>query len=233
MAQGIYIGVSGKARQVNKIYVGVASKARRVVKAYVGVGGKARLCFFSGVAWHSTVTLSVARNGTTAATVGNYALFAGGSLYDSTAYYSTVNAYDASLTRSTPTALSVKRADMAATTVGNYALFGGGDAYTSSDADTPTRYATVNAYNTSLTRSTPTALSVSTTSPAAAVNQYAIIPAGTLIDTYNTSLTKNSFKNVGDGGPAPYSSATIINKYALFAGWSSNTSNKVDVFISG
>ena len=41
-------------------------------------------------------------------------------------YIDTVDAYDASLTRSTPTVLSVERDILAATTVGNYALFGGG-----------------------------------------------------------------------------------------------------------
>ncbi len=37
-----YVGVSGKARAVQKIYIGVNGKAREVVKGYVGVGGKAR-----------------------------------------------------------------------------------------------------------------------------------------------------------------------------------------------
>jgi hypothetical protein len=40
-----------------------------------------------------------------------------------------VDAFDTSLTRSTPTALSTGRRSLAATTVGNYALFGGGSRY--------------------------------------------------------------------------------------------------------
>jgi hypothetical protein len=57
--------------------------------------------------------------------VGNYALFAGG--YGSDPYYKdTVDAYDTSLTRSTPTALSVARSLLAGANVGNYALFAGG-----------------------------------------------------------------------------------------------------------
>ena len=67
--------------------------------------------------------LSAARNRISTTTVGNYALFGGG--YGS-GYLSTVDAYDTSLTRTTPTALSVAREFLAATTVGNYALFGGG-----------------------------------------------------------------------------------------------------------
>jgi hypothetical protein len=62
-----------------------------------------------------------------------------------------VDAYDTSLTRSTPTALSTARRYLAATTVGDYALFGGGNASSYSSV--------VDAYDTSLTRSTPTALS--------------------------------------------------------------------------
>lgn len=37
-----YVGVSGKARKVDKLYVGVNGKARQVVKGYVGVSGEAR-----------------------------------------------------------------------------------------------------------------------------------------------------------------------------------------------
>ena len=72
-----------------------------------------------------------------ATTVGNYALFGGG--YNGTDYLSTVDAYDTSLTRTTPTALSVARDGLSATTVGNYALFGGG--YNGTD-----RLSTVDAY---------------------------------------------------------------------------------------
>ena len=79
----------------------------------------------SNIFYYGTITpLSVARGYLAATTVGNYALFGGG--YGS-GYSNVVDAYDTSLTRTTPTALSVARSDLAATTVGNYALFGGGD----------------------------------------------------------------------------------------------------------
>ena len=68
--------------------------------------------------------LSQARERLAATTVGSYALFGGG--YNGSSYYSTVDAYNNSLTRSTPTALSQARGNLAATTVGSYALFGGG-----------------------------------------------------------------------------------------------------------
>ena len=80
MAKKSYIGVGGKARQVKKWYVGVGNKARKVKKGYIGVGGVARP-FMSGgeLAYYGAITeLSVARIDLAGATVGNYALFAGG-----------------------------------------------------------------------------------------------------------------------------------------------------------
>ena len=64
--------------------------------------------------------LSVARRFLAATTVGDYALFGGGSKLD------VVDVYDAALTRTTTTGLSLGRERLSATTVGNYALFGGG-----------------------------------------------------------------------------------------------------------
>ena len=95
--------------------------------------------------------LSVARERLAGASVGDYALFAGG--YNGS-YMDAVDAYDVSLVRSTPTALSVMRSNLAGASVGNYALFAGG--YGSS----PTYKDTVDAYDASLVRSTPTVLSV-------------------------------------------------------------------------
>jgi hypothetical protein len=69
--------------------------------------------------------LSLVRKDLAATTVGNYALFGGGKGSNPTDGY-TVDAYDNTLTRSTPTALRVDSYYLAATTVGNYALFGGG-----------------------------------------------------------------------------------------------------------
>ena len=114
--------------------------------------------------------LSAARNRISATTVGNYALFGGG-WGSGNAKFSTVDAYNTSLTRTTPTALSVERGASAATTVGNYALFGGG--YGSDPLST------VDAYDTSLTRTTPTALSVARSYFAATtVGNYALFGGG-------------------------------------------------------
>ena len=142
MAKGAYVGVDGVAHKVKKIYTGVDNVAKQVKKGYVGVGGVARPFFSAeaGVEYYGVITpLSVARYNLAATTVGNYALFGGGS-GDAPADKDTVDAYDYTLTRSTPTALSAARYSLAATTVGNYALFGGGF------GDAPTNKDTVDAY---------------------------------------------------------------------------------------
>ena len=68
--------------------------------------------------------LKSAVNSLAATSVGDYALFGGGSGVNG-AY---VTAYNTSLTRSNPTNLSQERRLLAATSIGNYALFGGGTA---------------------------------------------------------------------------------------------------------
>ena len=99
--------------------------------------------------YHGTTTeLSQSRGSLAATTVGNYALFGGGyGGYNVTSssyiYYSTVDAYNQSLTRTIPTELSQSRGSLAATTVGDYALFGGGN---NNDDDNTVYHSTVDAY---------------------------------------------------------------------------------------
>ena len=86
----------------------------------------------------------------------------------------------------TVTGLSQARNFLAATTVGNYGLFGGGTARDSN-------LSTVDAYNTSLVRSTPTALSQARSFLAATtVGNYGLFGGGTAtggvvstVDAYN------------------------------------------------
>ncbi len=160
--------------------------------------------------------LSVARDTLAGASVGNYALFAGGYGAD---YRDTVDAYNASLVRSTPTALSVARRNLAGASVGDYALFAGG--YGSS----PTYKDTVDAYNALLVRSTPTALSVARRYlVGASVGNYALFAGGyngdisslSIVDAYDTDLVRSS--------PTALSVArdtlagASVGNYALFAG---------------
>ena len=80
-----------------------------------------------------------------------------------------------------PTALSVARDNLAATTVGDYALFGGGYGFGS------TYCSTVDAYNSSLTRSIPTALNQEREDLAATtVGNYALFGGGS---SYSSTFT--------------------------------------------
>ncbi|MGE0141908.1 MAG: Kelch repeat-containing protein [Planctomycetota bacterium] len=72
----------------------------------------------------STALLSVARQGHSAVTVGDLALFAGGRLGQTTS--SIVDIYDRTNGTWSTTSLSVPRSDLAATTIGPYAMFAGG-----------------------------------------------------------------------------------------------------------
>ena len=141
-------------------------------------GGEATITFenyshATNLAHTGASALSSARSYLAGASVGEYALFAGGTSNISIDY-STLDAYNTSLTHSTPTTLSTARRALAGASVGNYVLFAGGST-TSSD----TRSAVVDAYNTSLTRSTPTALRTARSFPVgASVGGYALLAGG-------------------------------------------------------
>lgn len=168
MAKGIYIGVSGKARKVKRLYVGVGSKARKVKKMYIGVGGKARLCYSAELEKVGTATaLRVARYALSSARVSGHVLFAGGAVEDESYVMkryvpsSVVDAYNASLTRSSPTNLSASRAYMGAASVGGYALFAGGITNGPTALAPQIPSSVVDAYNASLTRTSATKLATS------------------------------------------------------------------------
>lgn len=168
--------------------------------------------------------LSLARALLAATTVGNYALFGGGS-----GASAIVDAYDTSLTRTLPTELSFARDDLAATTVGNYALFGGGSYFTNTFIATNK----VDAYDTSLTRTLPTELSkIRSQLAATTVGDYALFGGGTpypssssnaktdAVDAYDIYLTKTiptelSVKRAN-------LAATTVGNYALFGGGYNN-----------
>ena len=166
----------------------------------------------------TSTSLSKGRDMFAATTVGNYALFGGGSTNDT--YYSTVDAYNTSLTRTTATSLSKGRNVLSATTVGDHALFGGGFGNTSRGGKN--YLSTVDAYNTSLTRTTATALSAARYKMSATtVGNYALFSGGSsssvFAEIYDSSLTKisNSYKfsKISFG-----MMAASIENYAIFAG---------------
>lgn len=140
-------------------------------KAHNGTPKTKITCYNSSLSQNST-ELSVARYYLAATTVGNYALFAGGSYATDGSATDAVDAYNASLTRTTATTLSQKRCRFSATTVGNYALFGGGNS-------NGTLVGTVDVYDTSLTRTTTTDLCVARQDFAAtSIGNYALFGGG-------------------------------------------------------
>ena len=237
MAKAVYVGVGSKARKMKKAYIGIGGKARKVKKMYIGdSSGKARLCYSAelekvGMA----AALSTARYDMRAATIGKYALFAGGYISRSFFGYgasSSVDAYNTSLTKSTPTELSCKRCGHAAASVGGYALFAGG----ASSCNMAGRYddivSSVDAYDASLTRSAAHVIGAAAEIGGVAVGNYALFAGGAVsmpinkdnvtsyVLAYDPSLTFTT---------APWLSVARANvkgasvgNYALFAGGRAN-----------
>ena len=239
MAKAVYVGVGSKARKMKKAYIGIGGTARKVKKMYIGVGGKARLCYSAEADKFGTATpLSKYRSLLAGTTVGGYALFGGGG-YDSDAYKgeAIMDAYNASLTRTTAASLSVARQGLTAITLGNHALFVGG-------RSGGTSFGTVDVYDASLTRTTATELSVDRyDSAAAVVGSYALFAGGRRkqgsvfvftkddVDAYNTSLTRTT------ATPLPskvYACAGgTVGGYAVFSGGSDMNSGSTLVETTG
>ena len=240
MAKKIYIGVNDTARAVKKVYVGIDGVARKVKKAYIGVGGVARPFWTGGeLTFYGFATdLSEAKYNLAAASVGDYALFAGGVLASSDPvndFYDgkctkVVDAYDKSLTRTNPTTLYRPRFNMAATSVGNYAFFGGGQAtsYYSGEYTSD-----MDIYDTTLTQTAIASLDFNEARynlAAASVGDYAIFAGGSNSGggrlssayAYSTSLTKSTPSSLSSS--RTNLSAASVGNYALFAG-GSDTAN--------
>ena len=241
----VYIGVGGVARPCwsggEPTYYGAitslsASRAHHTattVGDYALFGGGRNTALQSGgdayspsLTRMSATNLSTARQKLTAATVGEHALFAGGSNL-STARYTTVDGYDSSLTKvSSVTNITSSRHCLASTSVGNYALFGGGRGKSSN-------ISTVNAYDTSLTRTTLTALSAARYDlTATTVGNYALFGGGyasksmDTVDAYDNSLTRIIPTVLSAYREAP--AATTVGNYALFGGgWNSRAAKPV------
>ena len=127
MAKAVYVGVDSKARKMKKAYIGIGGTARKVKKMYIGVGGKARLCYSAEADKFGTATpLSKYRIFLAGTTVGGYALFGGGGYSDAKKVEAIMDAYNASLTRTTAASLSVARQELTAITLGPKALLLGG-----------------------------------------------------------------------------------------------------------
>ena len=227
MAKAVYVGVDSKARKMKKAYIGIDGTARKVKKMYIGdSSGKARLCYSAELDRHGmAAALSVARYDVRTATVGNYALFAGG-LKPGLFSVKTVDAYNASLTKSTPAEMTWERGYHASAAIGGYALFAGGEQRTTSGSQF---MRSTDVYNASLTLSRAPYLSDSggvLNMGAAVVGNYALFAGGMAdgrgnasvkVNVYDTSLTHTMATNLS-GKPREYVRGASVGNYALFAG---------------
>lgn len=187
---------------------------------------------------------SGARWSMASATVGNYALFGGGrtGTGDSDMSYE-VEAIDTSITlHRTVGDLSRKRTDLAAAKVGDYALFAGGYTYNNSSFGIGTNSScdTVDAYNSSLTRSAPEALWIPRHDLCgASLGEYALFAGGdykydstirSQVDVYDASLTRTNQSPLSAGRNLMM--AATVGDYALFAGGRRKETGKTPLYTS-
>lgn len=200
-------------------------------------GGSAGYDIKTVDAYDSSLTRTTAtdlqykRSDLVAITIGGKALFVGGYDYNNENVLSYVDAYDASLTHTKPTSLSVARRQLAAACTENHAIFAGGN---------KTQYgsnygalANVEAYDTSLTKSTITALSVAMQElTGTSLGGNALFGGGswkTDVNAYNQSLTLRSDFALSVG--ANDMAAASVGDFALFAGGHRGyIGSEVDVF---
>ena len=163
--------------------------------------------------------------GLAGASVGGYALFAGGAYYaynSSTSaneeyFSSSVYAFSSTLSLISASDLSLARRSLAAASIGDYALFGGGRGGNSAITSI------VDAYSNTLTHSTPTALAIQSEGLAAASNDnYAIFAGGSAASVNNQVTTYDS--ELVRTAPTALSAARLdltaakAGNYVLFAG---------------
>lgn len=212
MARGLYGGISS-VKKLNKLYAGIDG-VKKLKQLYVGIDGVPKLLFSadpSKVDKSLVSSLTNAKRYFATASIGNYALIAGGR--NDSSYLSDVEAYDTTLAKTTRTSLPYGRAYHAGSHVGSFALFAGG-------RDSNSVQPQVDSYNDSLVKGTPTNLSMSRDQLRATWNpKFAIFggiyTAGT-VDAYNSSLTR-SYNGSGMTPKAIYAGASV-GDYGLFAG---------------
>ena len=221
MAKKVYYGVGDTARKVKKMYYGIDGVARKVKKAYIGVNGVARL-FWSGSGGKPTYggsapALSVARYHMAETSFNGYAVFAGGLSRPSSSYYTyytNIDAYDSSLTRTNPATLSSARAYLTATTVGNYLIVAGGQYSSRIGSDYAAFHTTVDAYDLSFTRVSVSALAQKRgQANSTNIGNYAIIAGGVTGDTYNPATLTEVYNTSLTRSAAPSNVRTVVSRH--------------------
>lgn len=221
------------ARKVSSIYLGIDNLARMVKKAYIGVGGIARPFFdITKLTYYGTIDpLSSERYYPGVITIGDYALIGGGRSSNEISSWD-VDAYNKSLTKTTAKNLAYDKSHPPTARSSVHAFFGGagGDHFSS------TSEGSVDAYDASLTRFSPTSHRCTGPKAATQVNDYVLFGGGydkgTYYDdvfVYNTSLTYTTTS-------LSLSRSDILgayNKnYGLFIGgtWSNSWTTRVDAY---
>lgn len=242
--------LSAKYERLEYVQTGVSTgvKARRVRKAYIGKNGVAKP-FFSDLrtiiyGGRTNAPLRMGHSGSlngnfgvinnvAGASVGNYAIFAGGDNGQSNEHNYTdgVNAYDSSLTAQNIAQLSFSsvtdkwRSGMLSGVINNKAVFAGGYyLYKPLFSKVKVfRRPEALSYNTSLTQTQLTDLSSAKCNCATANTTNHLIFAGWVnntnsntTDAYDTSLTRSTITALGTA--RYYLAGASIGEYAIFAG---------------
>ena len=179
---------------LTRVQVGTETKdvARKIKKAYIGIGGVARPCFGGGTpAYYGQIdALKSGVRLPSTASVGDYALFAGGySPYYYTEVTPDVTAYNSSLVRSYPSTITGV-ADASGASVGDYAIFHGGVCYDEDDSEYWNTYNYCYAYNNSLTQSSQFTGLYRFGAASGSIGNYALFAGGR---DYDYNMTKTLF----------------------------------------
>lgn len=231
LKKSYFVNASKKTEKLKKCYVVGADK--KLVKLWSGG--------FSNISYYGALTPSASATGSSFASVGDYAIFAGGTTL--TGYMSgyihsstdVVSTYDSSLTFSTGNVtLSNQRSDMASASTSNHAFFAGG--VTANLGANP--QTVVDVFDASLTRSSATSLSAIYTLNMCglSMNGNVAFTGGafsggclTTLTVYDDSLTKNEY-DIGLSERTNGTIGTTVGNYALFGDrWITTKTNTLDV----
>ena len=183
------------------------SAASLIAGAKVGVyalfAGGSIAAAYNG-ALSQTIPTAISWRSHAAASIGNFALFAGG-YTNRDGYSNSVYSYNASLTQSAATSLERKKAYLAGASNSNYAIFAGGYYYNNSSYNS-TYFDSVEAYSAALEKITATSLNITCSNLAgASAGQYALFGGGRRlnatygydyslvnVNVYDNSLTRTT-----------------------------------------
>ena len=219
MAKGVYIGVEKKptlteaypndeagvgiARKVKKMYYGVGNLAKEIKKGYIGIGGVARPFWSWGEpAYYGTISpLNVGSGEPKATTIGNYAIFGGGTDNGGLNWTAPTKttAYDSDLLKTSPPDLLAGASQVAADSNNNYAIFAGG-ARTRQESNKG-GHDIVTAYDGNLVRYTPPTLAYKSRYMAhSRIKNYAIFSGGFGDVPYTNAYDENLVRSNPSSG---------------------------------